>query len=99
MQPVPGEAYHVWSHTAQEEAEEAARLQAAADADDEARAGEAGEEGETRRFWVRSADFAAVAVYVRLLVGERPPHHLLPVQQFLETAGRVFTAGKMYAGS
>ena len=81
----------------QEEAEEAARLHAAADADDEARAGDAGEEGETRRFWVRSADFAAVAVYVRPLVGERPPHHLLPVQQFLETAGRVYTAGEQPA--
>ena len=36
----------------QEEAEEAARLQAMADADDEAKVGGAGEEGETRRFWV-----------------------------------------------
>ena len=79
----------------QEEAGGVARLQAVADADDEARAGAAGEEGETRRFWVRSADFAAVAVYVRQLVGERPPHHLLPVQQFLETAGRVYTAGEI----
>ena len=93
MQPVTADTFHVSYYGAQEEAEEAARLQAAADADDEARAGDAGEEGETRRFWVRSADFAAVAVYVRLLVGERPPHHLLPVQQFLETAGRVYTAG------
>lgn len=85
------------SRAAQEEAEEAARLQAAAEADEEARAGGAGEEGEARRFWVRSADFAAVAVYVRPLVGERPPHHLLPMQQFLETAGRVYTAGERAA--
>ena len=42
-----------WSQGLQEEAEEAARLQAMADAEDEAKVGGAGEEGETRRFWVR----------------------------------------------
>ena len=43
---------------------------------------------------VRAADFAAVAVYIRPVMGERPPHHLLPVQQFLDTAGRAFLAGE-----
>ena len=43
---------------------------------------------------VRAADFAAVAVYIRPVMGERPPHHLLPVQQFLDTAGRAFPAGE-----
>lgn len=64
-----------------------------ADAEEEARAGAPGEEGEVRRFWVRGADFAAVAVYVRPLAGERPPHHLMPLQHFLDTAGRLYTAG------
>ena len=45
---------------------------------------------------VRAADFAAVAVYVRPVMGERPPHHLLPVQQFLDTAGRAFPAGERH---
>lgn len=29
-------------------------------------------------------------------MGERPPHHLLPVQQFLDTAGRAFPAGEAH---
>ena len=33
-------------------------------------------------------------MYIRPVMGERPPHHLLPVQQFLDTAGRAFPAGE-----
>lgn len=72
----------------------AARAQALAEADEEARAGAAGEDGESIRFWLRSRDLAAVAVFVRTPTGDRPPHFLLPAPLFEATAGRAWPAGE-----